>query len=49
LNKSKAKIFNNEFIFEKGNKMVVKTKIVEECFSHFFKYEKNYNETLKDV
>ena len=29
--------------------MVEETKIIEKCFNHFFKYEKNYNESLKDV
>lgn len=35
------------FHIRKGNKMVDETKIAETCFSHFFKYEKNYNETMK--
>lgn len=29
--------------------MVEETKIIESCFSHFFKYEKGYNETMKEV
>jgi len=29
--------------------MVEQTKTVQSYLSHFFKYEKNYNETLKDV
>lgn len=29
--------------------MVEETHTIENCLSHFFKYEKNYNEVLKDV
>lgn len=32
-----------------GMHMVEETKNIESCFSHFFKYEKSYNETMKEV